>query len=107
METAKDPIPVVRKGPDRKVVKNVEAIVNSFSKEMTRLAKKWVTEHGGVPAMPTHEDLLRLRTMLVEAVHEGMIGLQDQESKIGLIASLVWFMRLEEGRQTRILQEWG
>lgn len=99
--------PVYHVGPDRRSVRQLEGVIKRFADAMKKNARKLVEARGGLPKVVTTDELLKLRTALVEAVTEGMIAQKDQENLIGTLAAMVWFCRLEEANRRRILGEWG
>ena len=95
-------------GPPPARTNAVSGIVGAFCDQIRREIQDFVTEliaDGLFDQFddPTVENLLAQRKALVAAVQEGMLERKDQETKIGLLAALIWFNRQEEDRRARVL----
>jgi hypothetical protein len=94
-------------GPNQAKVNQVVNIVHAFQTQVTKeLRRQALDLHRAGKlnkiADPTQENLLDLRRDLVQAVKEGMLERKDQEVKIGVLAALIWYTRLEEDRRFNV-----
>lgn len=97
--------PEVRHGVPRGEVRRLERIVEQFSKLLSSNVKRMVAI--GILDLdrdlePSVENLLCLRKELVRAVEVGMLERKDQEERIGILAALIWYLRLEEAQRLDI-----
>jgi hypothetical protein len=101
------PQPVIHRSKGNLNRKRYDSIIDEFSKTMKMRVKQMLVE-GKLPdpILPTLDNLLNMRTALVASIRKGMLERQDQEELIGVLAALIWFNRLEEDRQARIVSMW-
>jgi hypothetical protein len=106
MQEDQSPRPKIRHSTAGKDVRKLKRLLHAFVKEAENKTARNL--HRGVKLVnlqdASEENLLAQRKELVSLVKAGMLKREDKEIEIAVQAAIVWFLRLEEAKQRRILE---
>jgi hypothetical protein len=103
----KSPMPKIRHNPvDKRESEKLKRVITHFFKEVVT-KKALEKQREGWTGWDDPDNILKLRKRLVSHIKKGMLERKDQEEDIALLATFIWFNRLEGDRKRAIAEEWG